>query len=156
MLDPQLVAAQRTRIHLSHTSTRPLSPDYDYVGVAGEVAFAKEFGLEVDTTARPEGDGGVDFTLSNGLTVDVKTYRKPYHLLREVGKHHAHILVLAGFNDSTGEAYLIGWEWDSKMVRCPTRDFGYGIVSHYKPAEELQSIHRLQKLLGSSGQIGGC
>jgi len=122
-----------------------LSPDYDYVGVAGEIAFAREFGLEVDTTARPEGDGGVDFTLSNGLTVDVKTYRKPYHLLREVNKPHADILVLAGFSDSTGEAHLIGWEWDSEMVKCPTRDFGYGIVSHCKAAGELREISELAR-----------
>jgi len=140
VVDALQVAKERTRIHFSHTSTRPLSPDYEYVGVAGEIAFANEFGLEVDTTARPEGDGGVDFTLSNGLTVDVKTYRKPYHLLREVNKPHADILVLARFDDSSGEARLIGWEWDSEMVKCPTRDFGYGIVSHYKVAKELKQI----------------
>jgi len=145
MLDPQLVAARRTRIHLSHTSIRALSPGYDYVGVAGQIAFAKEFGLEVDTTARPEGDGGVDFTLSNGLTVDVKTYRKPYHLLREVDKPHADILVLAGFDDSTGEAQLIGWEYDTEMVKCPTRDFVYGIVSHYRAAGALREIEELQR-----------
>lgn len=139
------IAEQRTRTHLSHTSTRPLSPDYDYVGVAGEVAFAKEFGLEVDATTRPEGDGRIDFTLPCG-TVDVKTARRPFNLLREVGKPHADILVLAGFNDSTGEAYLIGWEWDSEMVKCPARDFGYGIVNHYKAAEHLKSISELHAL----------
>jgi hypothetical protein len=136
------IAAQRARIHASHTSSRPLSPDYELVGVAGEAAFAQEFGLKVDATARPEGDGGVDFTLPIG-TVDVKTYRLPYHLLRETDKPHADILVLAAFDDTTGEAHLIGWEWDSVMRQCPTRDFGYGIVSHYKAAEELKPISEL-------------
>jgi len=144
MPDIRSIAEERTRTHISHTSTRPLSPDYDYVGVAGEVAFAEEFGLEVDTTSRPSGDGGIDFMTPVG-TIDVKTYRKPYHLLREVRKPHADILVLAGFDDTSGEVHLIGWEYDSEMVQCPMKDFGYGIVSHYKAAGELRSISELHQ-----------
>jgi hypothetical protein len=144
MYDIRAIADERTRTHISHTSTRALSPDYEYVGVAGEVAFAEEFGLDVDTTPRPYGNGGVDFTLPIG-TVDVKCYRKPYHLLREVDKPHADILVLAGFDDSTGGARLIGWEFDNEMVQCPTRDFGYGIVSYYKAAGQLKAISELHE-----------
>ncbi len=118
MLDPKCIAARRARIHASHTSSRPLSPDYELVGVAGEVAFAQEFGLEVDATARPGGDGGVDFTLPIG-TVDVKTYRLPYNLLREAGKPHADILVLAAFDEAMPDEGF--WLWDSKPLQTGGR-----------------------------------
>jgi formylmethanofuran dehydrogenase subunit E-like metal-binding protein len=78
----------------------------------------------------------------------VKTARKPFNLLREAGKSHAEILVLASFDDSTGKATLIGWEWDKEMLKCPTRDFGYGIVNHYKHYESLRSMESLKEILG--------
>jgi len=144
--DALSIAATRTEAHRHSTSTRPLSEGYDIVGAAGELAFAKEFGVKVDTMSRPEGDHGIDFQTPAG-TVDVKTYRKPHHLLREVGKPHADILVLAGFDDATGEAELIGWEWDAELQKCPTKDFGYGILNHYKPADELRPISELHELI---------
>ena len=51
------------------------------------------------------------------------------------------------FNNSSGEAYLIGWEWDSEMVKCSTKDFGYGIVSHYVAAKELREIKGFEGLM---------
>jgi len=144
--DALSIAATRTEAHRHSTSTRPLSEGYDLVGAAGELAFAKEFGIEVDTMSRPEGDHGIDFQTPAG-TIDVKTYRKPNHLLREVDKPHADILVLAGFDDGTGKAKLIGWEWDRELVKCPSRDFGYGIANHYKLADELRLISELHELM---------
>jgi len=147
-----VVAESRTRVHLGHRSTRPLSDAYDLVGAAGEVAFAEEFGLEVDAEERPAGDHGIDFQTPAG-TIDVKTYRKPHHLLREVDKPHADILVLAGFDDATGEAELIGWEWDTEMVKCPRKDFGYGILNHYKLADELKPISELHELIACEESV---
>lgn len=145
--DAESIAHQRTLTHVSHSTNRPLSPSYDLVGVAGERAFSEAFGLPMDALERLSGDGGVDFTLPSGLTVDVKTYRKPLHLLREVDRDEAQILVLAAYSDVTGDARLIGWEWDREMLKCPTNDFGYGITSHYKPAGELQPIALLHELV---------
>ena len=139
------VAKSRTRTHARHASTRALSPDYDLVGVAGEMAFAREFELEIDKSVRQTGDHGVDFVTMAG-SVDVKTYRRPKNLLREVGKPHAEILVLAKFDDVSGEAELVGWEWDSEMVACPVRDFGHEITNHYKPAAGLRPIEELHRL----------
>ena len=144
------IAESRTALHTTHASRRPLSADYDLVGVAGERAFAKTFDLPLDGQMRPSGDGGVDFMLPNGLTVDVKTFRRPLNLLREAGREEAEILVLAGYDDSTGNAELIGWEWDHELVTCPTRDFGHGILNHYKPAEELRPIGELHQLACTS------
>lgn len=56
--------------------------DYErkYIGLLGELAVARAFGLTIDATSiaseRPyESDRGVDLTLPSGLTVQVKTTR---------------------------------------------------------------------------------
>ena len=66
---------------------------------------------------------------------------KPHDLLLEVGKPVADIYVLADYND--GDPYLLGWEWGKNLSQAPTRDFGYGVINHYIPAEELRSLDEL-------------
>lgn len=72
--------------------------------------------------------------------MDVKTCRKPYNLIHETGKSWADIYVLAKYDDETGASELLGWEWGSILKRAPTKDFGYGVVSHYIPAGQLRSM----------------
>ncbi|MFC2105472.1 AAA family ATPase [Candidatus Bipolaricaulota bacterium] len=147
------IALARSAIHEGQSSTRVLSEDYEAIGVAGELAFSRAFDLPIDDTARIGGDQGIDFTLPNGITIDVKTARHPAYLLREEGKDEADVLVLACFDNATGDASLIGWEWDSELLTCSTRDFGRGIVSHYKPADSLRPIeelHAVGDILGTS------
>lgn len=144
----QQIALWREQLHAQHKSSRPLSEGYEYIGLAGEAAFAELFGLPVDLTARPSGDNGVDFSTSAG-TVDVKTYRKPYNLLLEVGKRHADILVLAGYDGE--KARLIGWEYSRVLLACPVRDFGYGIRNHYKAAHSLRKLAELREIIHDRG-----
>ena len=139
-------AAARVKLHAGSKSTRALGPDYQYVGLAGERAFAVEFGIPMDLELRPRGDGGVDFRTVAG-TVDVKTYRKAYNLLREKGKPHADILVLAQYNEGARAAELVGWEYDSVLVRQPAKDFGYGVVNHYLHRSKLRPMKELHELL---------
>jgi hypothetical protein len=148
----ETIALARSAIHEGQSSTRVLSKDYEVIGVAGELAFSSEFNLPFDNTAKIAGDQGIDFIFLNGITIDVKTARRPFHLLREIEKDEADVLVLAGYDDATGEATLIGWEWDSELVSCPTRDFGCGIVSHYKPADDLRPIEELHNVTLESRQ----
>ena len=42
------------------------------VGVIGEIAFAKQFGLSIDDTTRPGGDSGYDFVM-DGNKIEVKS-----------------------------------------------------------------------------------
>ena len=42
-------------------------------GKLGELAFSKHFGWPVDLSIGLGGDGGVDFRLNDGLTVDTKS-----------------------------------------------------------------------------------
>tara|TARA_Y100000401_G_C8290683_1_gene208532 strand:+ start:204 stop:656 length:453 start_codon:yes stop_codon:yes gene_type:complete len=141
MVDLQEIADQRSDSHIGHQSQRILGKDHDLVGVSGETIFAKYFGLKINDEIKPEGDDGVDFLLGLNFTVDVKTARKPYNLLLEVGKPVADIYVLADYND--GDPYLLGWEWGKNLENAPTRDFGYGVINHYIPAEELRSLDEL-------------
>ena len=71
-----ILASRRDALHADHDSCRPLSPDYELVGLLGEFAFGRRLGLPVDVSVRPSGDGGIDFKLPCGQTVDVKTSRK--------------------------------------------------------------------------------
>ena len=79
------IAADRARLHKGQGTSRPLSKEYELVGLSGEVAFSKETGYPLDLRTRIGGDNGVDFYTSLG-TVDVKTSRKPYFLVVEQGK----------------------------------------------------------------------
>ena len=137
-----LVADARHNLHRNHATSRPLSENYERVGLEGEyecACYLRWHGImvEVDTASRPGGDGRADFRVG-GVTVDVKTARKAYNLLREAEKPHADILVLAAYKND--RATLLGWEYDEAMVACPSKDFGYGIVNHYMAAHELKSI----------------
>tara|TARA_Y100000310_G_C20581630_1_gene763303 strand:+ start:569 stop:1027 length:459 start_codon:yes stop_codon:yes gene_type:complete len=138
----------RERIHEKQASSRPLSTGYEAIGILGEAEFAFRTGLPFDVQERPAGDNRVDFFTELG-TIDVKTARKPYNLIREVGKPHAEILVLVGV-DASGWAKLIGWEYDSIITDAPFKDFGYSILNHYIPAENLKSPDLLVKMIAAT------
>jgi hypothetical protein len=133
----------REALHKGQASSRPLSKGYEAVGMMGEMEFGKFSGLMPDMSARADGDSGIDFTVQLKFTVDVKTARKPAHLIHEEGKTVVDIYVLARYNDD-GSATLLGWEWGSTLSRAPTKDFGYGVISHYIPAENLRPMEELE------------
>jgi len=134
----------RTAIHEGQSSQRILSENHDAVGMAGEWAFGELSGLWPDTEERPGGDGGKDFALPLRFTVDIKTARKPYNLIHEQGKPFADIFILAQYDEETGKANPIGWQWGAALKKAPTKDFGYGVINHYIPADKLKPIEELQ------------
>ena len=138
------IADNRHDLHQNHSSSRPLSLDYELVGMAGEYAFGEVTALPVDWRILPEGDGGVDFTVGKAA-IDVKTARKPSNLIVEQGLKNlsANIFVLAGWNDLSNTVKLIGWETKRAILSAPVKDFGYGIHNHFIPASELKDIRLL-------------
>jgi hypothetical protein len=131
---------KRTAIHEGQPSQRAYSPNHDAVGLRGERKFADVYGYDVNLDHHPHGDKGYDFLTPAG-SVDIKAARKPWNLLVEAGKPpHAHIYVLAWYKDEGNIAELLGWEYESEMLKCPKKTFGYDILSHYKPQGEL---HRM-------------
>src|SRR5262245_14514790 len=133
-------ATERSASHAPHASQRPLSLGYELVGLVGEAQFASDFQLPLNFGARPGGDGRVDFVLPMRFTVDVKTARKPLHLIEEQGKVVADIYVLAGYDDEHRAAEMLGWELGNVLRRAPVRDFGHGIINHYIPRAELRPM----------------
>lgn len=61
---------QGKRDTISQTTNGVMS---NYLGKIGEYEFGKMFGLDVDLSLTPKNDGGIDFTMADGRTVDVKT-----------------------------------------------------------------------------------
>ena len=155
-MDLRRVARQRESVHQDHKSSRPLSDDYEFIGISGEAKFAEEWGLPLDIEIRPGGDGGQDFRLDGIGKVDVKTAQRPGNLIVEVGKVHSDAYVLAGYSKETDETKLIGWEFKDKILKAPTRDFGYGIINHYisrhelRPMSELKQVSPGVKIYGNS------
>lgn len=120
-----------------------MSPGYENVGLAGEFAFGKFCGLMPDVSERPQGDAGVDFCLPLLFTVDVKTARRACYLIHEQGKPFADVYVLAEYFDATKTAALVGWEFGARLAAAPVRDFGYGILSHWIPRDQLRPMDDL-------------
>jgi hypothetical protein len=146
-------AQDRHDAHKHHASSRPLSEDYELIGLLGEVEFGKLTGQMVDLERRLEGDKGVDFVVPLNFTVDVKTARKAFHLIHEEGKGFADIYVLAKYNDEAKTTELLGWEWGAVLSRAPVKDFGYGIKNHYIPADKLKPMSELIKRTNRYGQF---
>lgn len=132
--------------HISQLSSRPLSTNYEFVGLAGEIAFSLMYGYPIDLRIISSGDKGIDFYTTAG-TVDVKTARKPYNLIVEENKVLADIYVLAKYYDETESAVLIGWEWGENIKKWDIKDFGYGIKNHYMEARFLNKMSMLGELL---------
>jgi len=134
-------------LHRDHKSSRPLSKDYEYIGLVGEKTLADYLGLQIDTVLRPTGDGGVDLVCGH-FRLDVKTARKPYNLIVERGKAFPNtIYVLAKYYDDGDRATLIGWEFGEAVRSAPCKDFGYGIINHYIPAGDLRPMPELLQTL---------
>lgn len=141
------VAQQRVATHASHSSSRPLSSDYEFVGVKGEYALAVRFGLSLESikAVRVGGDGHIDFNVA-GYSIDVKTARKPYNLLVEVGVPVADLIVLGRYTEGCS-VDLVGWEYSQTMLLCPTKDFGYGINNYFLSASNIRPMKTLDVLL---------
>jgi len=145
-LDLKKIAEERETIHRNHASSRPLSKDYEYIGLKGEAQFSKEFGISLDLKLRPEGDKGSDFLTTLG-SIDVKTARKAYNLIVEKNKVDADIYVLAQYDDFTDKAILLGWAIKDQVLDAPAKDFGYNIINHYIPKVKLMPIEVLKNFI---------
>lgn len=135
--------------HIGHPTHRPLSPDYELVGLRGEEALAEFFGKQVDLVARPGGDGKKDQVLKfsgSVYKVDVKAARKPYNLICEATETAPEtIYILAHYVDATDSATLLGWQWGRVLMRSTPRTFPpHRVLNHHVRAE---TIRRLTELL---------
>ena len=49
--------------------------------------------------------------------------------------------------DHEDSAKLLGWATSKEVLKAPAKDFGYGIIYHYIPKNDLHSIEDLKKIL---------
>jgi len=144
-------AKRRHELHVSHPTHRPLSDNYELVGLRTEEEFARVFGTVVDLTSRPGGDGGIDFRLPFLVNdkvlrfkIDTKGARKAFNLIVEVGEVEPEtIYVLGHYSDEKDRTEFLGWQWGKIVLRAPTKDFGYGVINHYIPAGKLRKMEEL-------------
>jgi len=124
----------------------------DIIGVAGELAFAKIYGLEVDREIRPEGDGCVDFWVDingNKVSIDVKVARKPMNLfIKEWLIHDMADIVVLGRYVSEKDIEFIGWETKGIMKLMPCKSFPpLNVGTYYRRASQLRPMCQLDKML---------
>ncbi len=140
-------AQQRHELHKGHPTHRPLSQDYELIGIAGEDCFEQVYGYERDRRLLPGGDGRCDFVVSE-RTIDVKSYGSLPWLLREAEKPHAEILVLCAVDVEQRWARLMGWELDEELVKIPPRKWPRQVTNHAVNMKDLKPMTDLELFLG--------
>jgi hypothetical protein len=144
MADLRAEAQARHQLHARQASSRPLSPDYELLGLAGEMQGEADFGIQRDARLLSAGDGRSDFRLRNGLSGDWKVARRAYNLLMEAGRPHADLFVAGLWHEDGRHCWVewLGWESAARLRAVEPCDFGYGVINHYCPVDELQPMWR--------------
>lgn len=135
--------------HKNQDWWRELDPDFLITGLAGEWAFSQLFDMPMDVDLTEGGDGGMDF-ITPHHTIDVKTVKfrgKAPLLLREAGKNHGKILVLAIFYPNEKAVDFLGWAYDKDIVKVAPIDRGTGVINHVFTVDKLKPMVELEKLL---------
>lgn len=118
------------------------------LGIMGEMCFARWTGLPIDETERRGGDGGVDFKLRCGLTVDVKTNKRPdgdlYLLSTDVESLRAHVVVLV--TQSATGGIIRGWANQCDLLRLGFRVNWLGRPDTERLCIAQSSLHDLKYL----------
>lgn len=97
----------------ARSRSEPRKKSAELEGALGEVAFARVFGLTIPEPERKRSDGGVDYALPSGATVDVKTIsgNEPWRLGLLVPKRlRAGIYCLVYVDFDNNSATLCGWQ----------------------------------------------
>lgn len=144
----ETLAARRTALHADRAeSSRPLSDDFDEIGLAGEVAFGTFSGLCPDFSDRPKGDDGYDFKVPLLYRVEVRSTKPGRNLIhREDKPLAADIYVLAEVDGD--RTTLVGWCWRKTLAEAEVRVLqDGGPPSHFVPRNALRPMGELEERL---------
>lgn len=144
----ETLAARRTALHADRAeSSRPLSDDFDEIGLAGEVAFGTFSGLCPDFSDRPKGDDGYDFKVPLLYRVEVRSTKPGRNLIhREDKPLAADIYVLAEVDGD--RTTLVGWCWRKTLAEAEVRVLqDGGPPSHFVPRSALRPMGELEERL---------
>ena len=136
-------SVERYRNHIGQSTYKPLSPDHEYIGLLGEVAFSIAYALPLTWENLNGGGDECDFRIGC-ISIDIKTYRRPISILCKQHKRHADRIVLAKYV-SDNAIKLIGWDYYEMIKQSQPKDFGRGIINHYREAEQLRDMKELEQ-----------
>ena len=127
-----------------YASTRTMTPENDFLGCCGEIAFANYMGIDWDWKNYPEGDNGIDFIV-NEETVDVKASGGEVgsrRLMVVKGKVFADMYVLAVCSMiRPGEVTLAGWQTRKYIADLsPYKPGGFVFENHIVENGDLLPI----------------
>ena len=144
----EALAARRTALHADRAeSSRPLSDDFEEIGLAGEVAFGTFSGVCPDFSDRPNGDDGYDFKVPLLYRVEVKSTKPGRNLIhREDKPLAADIYVLAEVDGD--RTTLVGWCWRKTLAEAEVRILAAGgFPSLFVARENLRPMSELEERL---------
>lgn len=128
-------------------------PSHRLIGLAGERQVARYLRVPMDTTVKPEGSARANLVLSSGVPVDVVTRTRlrfgglPDLTLkvRDANKSKQDmILVLAMFKSGGEDPELLGWAWQSKVVKTGIKKTFTGKLENYiLRVDQLEPMHLL-------------
>jgi hypothetical protein len=114
----------------------------NFVGLMGELAFAKHGGLTVDTEEYEKTDGGEDFNVEldgSYCTLDVKTVQKgPRALFVKEGCASADYYVLGHLDEPRVE--FLGMASREQLLSTPLSETPYDHRNHEIPVTDLNPI----------------
>ena len=121
------IAEGRTTQKKNYKSSNPLSPNYELVGVLGELVYSYTTNELMDGVLKVQGDDGFDF--SKRVQVKSSEKYKAKHLIEYIDKNFTkfdyYVFVVIDLFNLKGE--IIGWiSTQDFMAKAQIIDFGYG------------------------------
>jgi len=121
------IAEGRTTQKKNYKSSNPLSPNYELVGVLGELVYGYTTNELMDGVLKAQGDDGFDF--SKRVQVKSSEKYKAKHLIeytdKDFSKFDCYVFVTIDLSTLQGE--VIGWiSTEDFTHKAQIIDFGYG------------------------------
>lgn len=154
----------RTKLHKGQESQRILAEGHDALGLFGQDAFSKRFGIPLNKADRIRGDNHDNFWLQTtkgryGVKVaTVHFHNTEYHglLVESSTIKPNRIYVLAQYMETQpakhGEiiksAWLNGWAWGAVVLRegGPSRQWPLTVWNHQLLPNQLRAIEELEAI----------
>lgn len=114
---------------ISYGGYRQLNEEPYSFGFHAQRVFAILARLEMGILDNPMGDGGIDFVLPNGKTVDVKGvkyWQDPWLKLDIYDLLRADIYVLVGLDLPNRCGYIAGWATREEVLKAKIKDWSHG------------------------------
>ncbi|MFA5207191.1 MAG: hypothetical protein WC428_00675 [Candidatus Paceibacterota bacterium] len=121
----KFIAKQRHEQKKSFASCKQLSPNYEIVGVLGEIIYQIQLNEVFDHRLLIDGDEGFDF--KHGVDVKSSEESKAEHLIEYQDKNYSNIYVFVKINLEERYGYIYSWIFGNEFEKiAKVRNFGYG------------------------------